>query len=130
MDYEWKTSKIFDHLPEKNYINNCCIGGDEILHQLKQDIASAMSFDENQIEIYQEDWGWALEFSKDDVVYLLATTNTNESENNKTVFSAYTQAERLQKGLIFNRKTDATDELKIFSEIVTNAAKKNGFEDY
>ena len=130
MDYEWKIPQFFDDLPEKKYINDCCVGGDEILNQLKLDVASAMSVDENQIEIYQEDWGWALEFAEDDVIYLLAASNSNESENNNSIFSAYTQAERLQKGLIFNKKTDAIEELEIFSEIVSNAARKNGFEDY
>jgi hypothetical protein len=130
MDYEWKLSKIFGDLQEKNYINDCCIGGDKILNQLKPAVASAMSVDENQIEIYQEDWGWALEFAKDEVVYLLAVNNVSEAQKRETLFSVYTQAERVQKGLIFVRKTVAIEESEIFSVIAANAAKKNGFENY
>ena len=128
MHFELTILKVFDNSSSKEYINDCCIGGDEILDQLKDDIASEMNIDKNSIEIYQEDWGWALEFLKDKVTYLLAVSNANESEADKSFFTAYTEATRKEKKIFFNKTVDADVESIEFSEIVSRLMKKNGFE--
>jgi len=101
MDFELKILKVFENYPSKEYINDCCIGGDEILNQLKFEIALEMNIDENLVVIYQEDWGWALELSKDKITYLLAVTNSTELEINESLFTAYSQATRKEKKLFF-----------------------------
>lgn len=128
MEFEWTLSKPYEDLPEKEYINPCCIGCDEILAEIKNDIADEMQINENQIVIYQEDWGWALEFMKENVDYFLGLSNYNISEIGKTSFGAYIQATRKEKGLIFNKTVDAENELDDFSEIVSKIAKRKGFE--
>lgn len=128
MDFELKVPKIFKDDAEKQYINDCCIGCDEILEQIKPGIASEMNIDENSIEIYQEDWGWALEFAKGKEDYLLALNNTEILEDNKTVFMAYTQVTRKEKGFLLNKVVDADDENDKFSAIVSKIIKKNKFE--
>ena len=112
---------------EKKYINPCCVGGDEILNQLKLEIAAQMKTDENSITVYQEDWGWAMEFSNEGVNYLLAVNNSSETESDETHFSAYTQATRREKGLFIDKWIDAEDELANFSQIVSKLAENNGF---
>ena len=128
MDFELTIPKVFENSSSREYINDCCIGGDEILNQIKDDIASEMNIDKNLIEIYQEDWGWALEFLKDKVTYLLAVSNTNESKAGKSFFTAYTEANRKEKKIFFNKTVDADVELNRFSEIVSRLMKKNRFE--
>jgi hypothetical protein len=128
MDFEWIVPRIFKDVREKKYINPCCIGGDEILNELKPEVAARMKTDENSITIYQEDWGWALEFSKDKVDYLLAVSNASEAESDETIFSAYAEATRKEKGFFFDKKIEAKDELENFSRIISNSAEKNGFK--
>jgi hypothetical protein len=128
MDFELTIPKVFEDFPSKKYINDCCIGGDEILNPLKDDIALEMNIDKSSIEIYQEDWGWALEFSKDKVTYFFAVSNASELEAVESLFTAYTQARRKEKKMFFNKTVDADVELKNFSEIVSRLSKKNGFE--
>lgn len=128
MDFELTIPKIFNNPSSREYINDCCIGGDEILNQLQNDIASEMNIDKNSIEIYQEDWGWALEFMKDKVTYLLAVSNASESESDESFFTAYTEATRKEKKIFFNKMVDADVELIKFSEIVSRLMKKNGFK--
>jgi hypothetical protein len=127
-DFEFTTAKVFQNSPSKKYINDCCVGGDEILNQIKNDIALEMNVDEDSIEIYQEDWGWALEFLKDNIAYLLAVNNASEFESSEALFTAFTQATRKEKGIFFNKNTAAEIELKNFSAVVQSAAKKNGFK--
>jgi hypothetical protein len=127
MDFELTIPKVFDN-SSREYINDCCIGGHEILDQIKDDIALEMNIDKNSIEIYQEDWGWALEFLKDKVTYLLAVGNTNESKDGKSFFTAYTEATRKEKKILFNKTVKAEVELIKFSESVSRLMKKNGFE--
>ena len=103
MDFEWIVPRMFKDVREKKYINPCCVGCDEILNELKPHIAAQMKTDENSITIYQEDWGWALEFSKDEVDYLLAVNNSSEAEIVETHFSAYTEATRKEKGFVFDK---------------------------
>ena len=119
---------MFKDVREKNYINPCCVGCDEILDQLKPEIAAQMNLNENSITIYQEDWGWALEFSKENVDYLLAVNNSSETETEVTHFSAYTEATRKEKGFFFAKNVEAKDELANFSQIISKAAEKNGFK--
>ncbi len=128
MNFELTISKVFDNSSSREYINDCCIGGDEILNQIKNDIASEMNIDKNSIGIYQEDWGWALEFLKDKVTYLLAVSNASESEADESFFTAYTEATRKEKKMFFNKTINADVELIKFSEIVSRLLKKNGSE--
>lgn len=127
MDFEWTVLKTFTDIPEREYINDCCFGCDEILNQIKPEIASAMKIDAEKITIYQEDWGWALEFSKDDIFYFLGLNNVGESEN-KTDFTVLFEATKKVKKFLFTKSVEATSELNEFIEIITNIAKKNGFE--
>ena len=71
-----------------------------------------------------------MEFVVDAVVYMLAVSNTNESIGNESLFTAFTQAVRRKKGLFFYKNVDAVAELKNFSQIVSKAAEKNGFENH
>jgi hypothetical protein len=71
MDFEIIVSQTFIDSPEKKYINDCCVGCDEILYKLRDEIASAMNVGAANLEIYQEDWGWALEFSKNEFSYFV-----------------------------------------------------------
>jgi hypothetical protein len=128
MDFEWTVPRMFKDLREKNYINPCCVGCDEILNQLKPEIAARMNVDENSITIYQEDWGWALEFSKGEVDYLLAVSNSTEAEIEETLFSAYTDATRREKGFFFDKNVEAIGENENFSSIVAASVEKNGFK--
>jgi len=128
MDFEWWVPKIFNDDSEKDYINHCCIGGDEVLEQLKPEIASAMEIAADEVKVFQEDWGWAMEFLKDEVFYLLAVNNSEFSENGKTLFNWYTQATKKAKDLFLDKTIDAAAEYKKFSEIVLHSAQKNGFE--
>lgn len=127
MDFQWTIRKIFADIPEREYINDCCFGGDEVLNQIKPEIASGMKIDESKITIYQEDWGWALEFSKDDIYYFLGLNNVGETEG-KTDFTVLFEATKKVKKFLFTKSVDATGELNEFIEIITNIAKKNGFE--
>jgi hypothetical protein len=127
MNFELTVSKVFD-ASSREYINDCCVGGDEILSEIKDDIALEINIDKNSLEIYQEDWGWALEFLKDKVTYLLAVSNTSESKAGKSFFTAYTEANRKEKKLFFSKTIEAENELSDFSELVLRLAKKNGFE--
>lgn len=126
MDFEWLVPKLFNDISEKTYINQCCVGGDEILELIKSDIASTMKIDAGEICIYQEDWGWALEFTKNEIVYLLAVSNCCETKNDRTLFSAYTEAARKEKSF-FGKIVDAGVELDEFSKCVEMSVDKNGF---
>lgn len=128
MYFELTTSKVFKNYSSKEYINDCCIGCDEILNQLKVEIASEMSIDKNSIEIYQEDWGWALEFLKNEITYLLAISNASELEDSESLFTIYTEAIRKEKKMFFNKKVTANIELNKFFKLVLNIAKRNGFK--
>ncbi len=128
MEFEWTISKLFADLPEKEYINPCCISCDEILNEIKNDIADEMQINENQIVIYQEDWGWALEFTIDDVAYLLAVSNSEEITAGKTAFNGYTRATRNKKGFFFDKPVEAEIESDNFSDVVKKIAKRKGFE--
>ena len=127
MDFEWTVTKIFADIPERGYINPCCIGGDEVLNLLKPEISLQMKVDESQIEIYQEDWGWALEFSKDDVFYSLGLNNVSEADD-KSEFTVVIEANRTVKKFLFTKSVEATDELNEFARVVSNIARKNNFE--
>lgn len=127
MNFEWTVTKVFADIPEREYINPCCIGGDEILNQIKPDISTSMNIAESQIAIYQEDWGWALEFSKDDVYYFLGV-NSNYNGGGKTDFTVDVEANRKVKNFFFSKKVEAAKELHLFAEILSNIAKKRGFE--
>lgn len=127
MDFEWMVPKIFTDIPEKNYINPCCVGCDEILARLKPEIASRMKIDEEKISIYQEDWGWAMEFSKDDVLYFLGISNSEITEN-ETFFTVNFEANRTVEKFFFTKKIEAVDEQKEFGEMLTEIAKNCGFE--
>lgn len=128
MEFEWTISKLYADLPEKEYINPCCIGCDEILAEIKNDIANEMQINESQIVIYQEDWGWALELTKDNIDYFLGLSNYNISEIGETSFGVQIQATKREKGLFFNKTVDAEVELDNFAEIVSRIAKSKGFE--
>lgn len=130
MDFELIVPKVFEDIPERQYINPCCIGGDVVLIQFKPEIASKMQIDEDLIDVYQEDWGWALEFEKEKVFYLLALNNNSEDKSNKSIFSAYTQATCKEKGLFIDKTVDALDENETFFALISDLAKKNGFEFY
>lgn len=127
MDFEWIVPGSFADIPERNYINLCCVGGDELLSQFRPEIAAEMKISESSIEIYQEDWGWALEFQKEKVSYLLAVNNNSEAEESESIFTAFTQATRKENGLFFDKTVEAVDELKNFSEIISKIAEKKGF---
>lgn len=127
MDFEWTVPKIFADISEREYINPCCIGGDEVLNQLKPEIASQMNIDKSRIEIYQEDWGWALEFSKNDVFYFLGVNNNYES-GDQTDFAVNIEATRKVKKFLFTKSVEATEELNEFATIVSKIARKNNFE--
>jgi predicted small secreted protein len=127
MNFEWTVPKTFADIPEREYINDCCIGGDEILNQLKPDIASQMNVDKSKIEIYQEDWGWALEFSKDEVFYSLGLNNNYEG-GEKTDFAVVIEANRKVKKFLFTKSVEATNELNEFAEVISNIARINNFE--
>lgn len=127
MEFEWTVPKTFADIPEREYINDCCIGCDDVLNQLKPEIAVQTKVDDNQFAIYQEDWGWALEFSKDEVFYFLGISNAGKIEK-KTLFTIQIEANRKIKKLLFTKKVEAANELTEFAEIVSNIAVKNGFE--
>ncbi len=127
MDFEWTVPNKFQDVAARNYINDCCIGGDEILKLFKSDLASEMKIDAEKIDIYQEDWGWALEFTKNEVSYFLAVSNCGEEENDKTIFNAYTEATKKEKVYFFSKTVDAKVELDDFSKLVAISAEKNGF---
>lgn len=127
MEFEWTVPKIFADIPDVKYINDCCIGCDDVLNQIKSEIASQMKIDENQLAVYQEDWGWALEFAKDEVFYFLGLNNVSQTEN-RTDFTVNIEANRKIKKFLFTKKVEAANELTEFAEIVSNAAKRNGFQ--
>lgn len=124
MDFGWTVQKKFQDAGKRNYINECCIGGDEILELFKFDLASEMKIDAEKIDIYQEDWGWALEFTKNEVSYFLAVSNCGEEENDKTLFNAYTEATKKEKIIFFSKTVDAEVELDEFSKFVAITAEK------
>lgn len=128
MDFELSTAKDFADLSERNYINDCCVGGDEILDQFKPDISSEMSVEKDSIEINQEDWGWTLGFVKDEVNYLLGISNYNLSETDKTIFSVSVDATMKVKGFFASKNVEAETKTYSFYNIVVNIAEKKGFE--
>ena len=101
MDFEWIVPRMFKDVRGKNYINPSCVGGDEILNELKPEIAAHMKTDENPITIYQEDWGWALEFSMDKVDYLLAVNNSSEAETERNAFFRLHRSDAQRKRFVF-----------------------------
>lgn len=127
MDFEIQVRQAFTANPEKKYINDCCVGGDEILNKLKDEIASSMKMEVRNMTFYQEDWGWALEFSKNDFFYFLGISNLLEAHEDQTYFSVGTNAKRQVKKLIFNQLVEDDSESKKFSEIVKRSAEKAGF---
>lgn len=127
MTFEWIVHRSFEDSPEKEYINSCCIGCDEILSALKPEIAARMALDEKSIEIYQEDWGWALEFAKENIIYLLALSNANEPQEDNTLFIADVDAFKLIKKLFFKKRLNDPNEEERFSKIVSTIAKERGF---
>nr|HQU86682.1 hypothetical protein [Pyrinomonadaceae bacterium] len=126
MDFEWTVSRVFSDIPEREYINDCCIGGDEILAQIKPEIARLMNIDVSLIEIYQEDWGWALEFAKDDVFYFLGIGKTAELES-ETLFTVNLETHRNIKGFLLNKKVEAAEELKILGKLLSEIAESLNF---
>lgn len=127
MDFEWKIPKIFSDIPEKSYINPCCAGCDEILELLKPEIALRMKIDESRIDIYQEDWGWAMEFSKDGVFYFLAVSNS-ETNQEQTLFAFNFEVNRIEKRFFFSKKIEAADKQREFGAILEEIAKICGFQ--
>lgn len=127
MGFEWTVPQVFIDIPEREYINDCCTGGDDVLAQFKDAITSQMNFDKNKITIYQEDWGWVLEFAKDEVFYFLGISNAGEVEN-KTLFTVQIEVNKKVKKFLFTKKIEAANELKEFAEMVSRIAKSNGFE--
>lgn len=127
MDFEWTIPKTFSDIPERNYINPCCVGCDEVLARLKPNIASQMNIDEEKISIYQEDWGWAMEFSEDGVFYFLGVSNI-ETKQEETVFTVNFEAKRMEKRFFFSKKIAAADKQREFSEMLTEIALICGFQ--
>lgn len=127
MNFDWTVSEVFTDIPEREYINDCCIGGDEILNRLKSEIASQMGVDLGKVTIYQEDWGWALEFSKDEVFYLLGLNNNYEG-GDKTEFTINIEANKRVKKFLFTKSVEATEEVSTFSKVLNDIAKNSGFQ--
>ncbi len=128
MSFESTVARIFTQEPNEEHINPCCVGGEEILTELKSEIAAQMNIDENSVEIYQEDWGWALEFVKDDVIYLLGVSNETEREDKESLIVFNPQAFRKVKKFFFSKTIDAAEESQIFSKGVLQTLVKNGYK--
>lgn len=128
MDFELSIEKNFANLPEQNYINDCCVGGDEILNQFKPNISAEMSVQNDSIDINQEDSGWKLRFVKDEVEYLFGISNYNLLETGKTTFSVSVQATKKVKSFFASKTIEAETETNSFYKIVVNIAEKKGFE--
>ncbi len=127
MTFETTLQQTFKDDPDKDYINPCCIGGDEILNGLKSNLAVRMNIESDSIEIYQEDWGWALEFLKEEIIYLLAVSNETETGDKQSHIIFNAQAFRKVKGIFFSKTVELPEEGRDFSTIVSQIAAENGF---
>ena len=58
MPYEISFSKILQITDRSAYINDCCVGGDVIMHRLLPAVRAGFG----DVQANQEDWGWFIWF--------------------------------------------------------------------
>jgi hypothetical protein len=114
--------------PNVDYINSCCEFGDVVLEKIKNDISEKTGVEVKSFVIGQEDWGWYLEFQKGEIIYLLSISYQDKDSNEAHNFGVIIEAEKLEKGFIFNRKVEASKEADEVAKIIENIARQNNFQ--
>lgn len=99
MQVELSTGRSFKDEPDSDYINHCCIGGDEILGLLAPALAEFSG--DARPEIYQEDYGWVAELKRGDLSFVVVVS-TNDPETGEFVLSV--DAFQPKKGWIFTKR--------------------------
>lgn len=127
MDFELLSERIYAGDGDEKYINDCCVGGDEILNSLALHLAGHFGVPPEKLAIYQEDWGWALEFEKDGVSYHTGVANQS-NEDGQTLFRVVGEAQRKEKGWIFSKTVAAEAESAELAKSVVAAAETAGFQ--
>lgn len=127
MDFELTAGRVFSADDDEKYINECCIGCDEIIDALAPTFADHFGVPRDSFAIYQEDWGWAMELEKDGVAYHTGIANQS-AEDGRTVFRVVGEAQRKEKGWIFTKRVRADAESGELAKVVIAAAKNAGFE--
>lgn len=127
MDFELIAARILTPANDEKYINDCCIGCDEIIDALAPTFADHFGIPREKIVVYQEDWGWAMELEKDGIAYHTGIANQS-AEEGRTVFRVVGEAQRKEKGWIFTKHVRAEPESEELANVVSAAAKNAGFE--
>jgi hypothetical protein len=127
MDFELETDKVFSSGDKEKYINECCVGCDEILEALAPTFAKRFGVEQETFAIYQEDWGWALEFEKDGVAYHTGIANQSNASG-LILFRVVGEAQRKEKGWIFTKRVKADTESAELATVVVAAAEAAGFD--
>jgi hypothetical protein len=124
----WKISEDLRLDPNVDYINKCCEYCDVVLEKIKNDLAEKAGLEPGGIVVRQEDWGWYLEFQKDEIIYVLSINYQDRDANGARHFGVVFEAQKTEKGFIFNRKVEAPRECDEFANITEAVAKQNNFQ--
>lgn len=126
--YRWRTLKHLKRDSKIVYINDCGEFCDVILEVIKPGIAEEMNIELQAIVTGQEDWGWYLEFQKDDIFYELDISYQKRDAKDAHQFGVTFDAWKKEKGFIFERKLPAETELQKFTKAVSSTATQNEIE--
>lgn len=126
--YHLRTFENLKPDPNIKYINECCKFCDVVLEILKGKISRKLSVLPENLITGQEDWGWYLEFEKDNVFYNLGISYWERDEESAYNFGLTVEAVKLKKGFLFNRRFEAAEECEEFAEMAEKIAKENDFE--
>lgn len=126
--YTWQTFEDLERDSKIVYTNRCGEFCDALLEKIKSALAKEMQVESQAIVIGQEDWGWYLEFQKDQVHYELDVSYQERNAENAHQFGVTVDAQKIVKRIVFNRKTLAKDELREFAEAIVSVAKRNSIE--
>ena len=124
----WRTFENLELNPKIEYINSCCEFCDLILEKIKSAISKKMNINSSIIVIGQEDWGWLLEFQKNEFFYNLCISYQDKDEAKAHNFVVTVEAQKLEKGFFFNRKIESETESGEFAKIIEAIARENRIE--
>ena len=126
--FNWRIFNNLESDPNIDYINSCCEFCDLILEKIKAGIGRKMNAEPDEFIIEQEDWGWLLEFQREELLYLLSISYREKDEENAHNFGVVIEVKEKKSGFFFNRHIENENETEKFAKIAEAIAKEQDFE--
>jgi hypothetical protein len=111
MPYAIRFSKLVAITDRAQYINDCCIGGDVVLEQLRPSLADRYG----KLQSNQEDWGWFAWFEHSGVKLAVDIFTDDETTGR---FQIHLTSRKPR--LMFSAKIEDTPELDSLRELVVS----------